>query len=35
MKDVTKTIKVLCQLIHITLQNFEIAVMKDDSMEVH
>ena len=35
IKDVTKTIKVLCQPIYIGLPNFEIAVLKDDIMEVH
>ena len=34
IKDVTKTIKVLCQLIYIWLPNFEMAVLKDDSIEV-
>ena len=35
IKDVTKTIKVLSKLIYIRLPNFEMAVLKDDSMEVH
>ena len=35
IKDVTKTIKVLCQLIYIGLPYFEMAVLKDDGMEVH
>ena len=35
IKDVTKTIKVFCQLIYIGLPNFEMTVLKDDSMEVH
>ena len=30
-----KTIKVICQLIYIGLPNFDIVVLKDDSMEVH
>jgi hypothetical protein len=35
IKVVTKTNKVLCQHIYIGLPNFEMAVLKDDSMEVH
>ena len=33
IKDVT--IKVLCQVAYISLPNFEMAVLKDGSMEVH
>ena len=33
-KNVTKTNKVLGQLIYMRFQNFEMAVLKDDSMEM-